>query len=233
MSSFNFWELLSKRPDEEDTRIPGTKKRTRETTKGSRTPTLRGFQGIGSDNDSDNERAGGEMDGQRTGDGTGTAERPLKKLRGATMAVPMQMPVLTPVKTLDEDMDRKPKSTPNHSKNKKNSSSCSHQGKSAPQPPTSVTTQQQQQDSDLLRMLPEEVLHHALGFVGSRTDRFSLQVACKTFRRISNADDMLAKIRLGDSESDKGIILGDDTPGTATAALTPFARAGNLEAVYM
>lgn len=46
---------------------------------------------------------------------------------------------------------------------------------------------------------------------------------------------MLVNIKLGgDVETGKaGIIQEDDTPATTTAALSPFARAGNLEAIYM
>ena len=46
---------------------------------------------------------------------------------------------------------------------------------------------------------------------------------------------MLVGVTLGgDTETERnGIIQEHDTAATAAAALTPFARAGNLEAVYM
>jgi hypothetical protein len=46
---------------------------------------------------------------------------------------------------------------------------------------------------------------------------------------------MLEKVNIsGDVETGKnGIILETDTPSTAAATLSPFARAGNLEALYM
>jgi len=120
-------------------------------------------------------------------------ERPLKKIRGATMAVPVELPQLSP------------------------------------------ETQYPQLRSDLLRMVPEEVVGHVLSFLSSVKDRYALQCTCRQFRRISNSDGMLVHIQLGgDTETGKnGIVQDLDTPATAALALTPFARAGNLEAVYM
>ena len=92
-----------------------------------------------------------------------------------------------------------------------------------------------QLQSDFLRILPEEVVGHVLSFVGSTEDRFSLQTTCTQFRRISNTDHMLVNVKLGgDLENgENGIITEEGTPATAADALTPFARAGNLEAIYM
>ena len=89
--------------------------------------------------------------------------------------------------------------------------------------------------SDLLNMVPDEVVTHILSFCGSVVDRFALQTTCKTFQRISNdSDEMLANIKLGGDVTGKGgIILEEDTPATASSKLTPFAKAGNLEAIYM
>jgi hypothetical protein len=55
------------------------------------------------------------------------------------------------------------------------------------------------------------------------------------FRDISNSDPMLAQVSVaGNFETGKrGIIQDHDTPATAAVALAPFARAGNLEALYM
>lgn len=97
------------------------------------------------------------------------------------------------------------------------------------------TKKEGQTKSDFLSIIPEDVVSHCLSFLGSVEDRFSLQVTCKTFRRISNTDPMLVNVRVGgDPENGKnGIIQDDDTPAKAATALTPYARAGNLEAIYM
>lgn len=89
--------------------------------------------------------------------------------------------------------------------------------------------------SYLLRMVPEEVVGHVLSFLGSTEDRFALQCTCRQFKRISNTDAMLVNVKLGgDLETGKrGIIQEEDTAATAADALTPFARAGNLDAIYM
>jgi hypothetical protein len=104
--------------------------------------------------------------------------------------------------------------------------------------PQSVSTpkkQAQQQGSDFLTKVPEDVVAHCLSFLGTAEDRFALQTTCKLFRDISNSDPMLAQVNVGgDQETGKhGIIQDHDTPATAAAALAPFARAGNLEALYM
>merc|ERR1719162_2833414 len=61
------------------------------------------------------------------------------------------------------------------------------------------------------------------------------QKTCRLFREISNSELMLSNVDVvGDLETGKGgIIQENDTPATASAALAPFARAGNLEALYM
>jgi len=84
-------------------------------------------------------------------------------------------------------------------------------------------------------MIPDEVVGHCLSFLGSTEHRFALQTTCQQFHRISNSDAMLVGVTLGgDTETERnGIIQEHDTAATAAAALTPFARAGNLEAVYM
>lgn len=94
---------------------------------------------------------------------------------------------------------------------------------------------QQQQQSEFLRIIPEDVVSHCLSFLCSVEDRFALQTTCKLFRDVSNSDEMLAKVNVGgDRETGGlGIIQDHDTPATAATALAPFARAGNLEALYM
>ena len=91
------------------------------------------------------------------------------------------------------------------------------------------------QTSDLLNYLPEDVVAHCLSFLGSAEDRFAIQTSCKVFRDISNSDEMLEKVNIsGDPESgEHGIIQETDSPSSAAATLAPFARAGNLEALYM
>jgi len=114
-----------------------------------------------------------------------------------------------------------------------------HGGVPAPLPDllTSATKTEAQGSgkSDFLSIIPEDVVSHCLSFLGSVEDRFSLQTTSKVFRRISNTDPMLVNIRVGgDPKNGKnGIIQDDDTPAKAASALTPFARAGNLEAIYM
>lgn len=92
-----------------------------------------------------------------------------------------------------------------------------------------------QEKSKFLSKIPEDVIAHCLSFVCSVEDRRSLQMTCKLFRDISNTDSMLAKVSVaGNVETGKlGIIQDHDTPATAAAALSPFVRAGNLEALYM
>jgi hypothetical protein len=89
--------------------------------------------------------------------------------------------------------------------------------------------------SDLLRTVPEEVVGYVLSFLGSTEDRFALQTTCTQFKRISDTDDMLVNVKLGGylETGKNGIIQEEYTAATAADALTPFARAGNVEAIYM
>ena len=93
----------------------------------------------------------------------------------------------------------------------------------------------QTQTSEFLNIVPEDAIAHCLSFLGTTEDRFALQTTCKTFRDISNSDSMLENVSVsGDVNTGKnGIILEKDTPATAASTLAPFARAGNLEALYM
>jgi hypothetical protein len=86
-----------------------------------------------------------------------------------------------------------------------------------------------------LQSLPEDVLAHCLSFLGSVEDRFSLQCTSKQFNKISSTDAMMANIQVGGDRNTglHGIIQEHDTPETASESLTPYARAGNLEAMYM
>jgi len=60
-----------------------------------------------------------------------------------------------------------------------------------------TTTTTEHQSSDLLQLLPNDILAQCLSYVGTRTDRFSLQVTCKRFQELSNANSMLAIVQLG------------------------------------
>jgi hypothetical protein len=100
---------------------------------------------------------------------------------------------------------------------------------------TAPKKEQPQHKSDFLSIIPDDVVAHCLSFLGTAEDRFALQTTCKMFRHVSNSDEMLAKVNVGgDKETTKrGIIQDHDTPATAASALSPFARAGNSEALYM
>eukprot|EP00980_Cylindrotheca_fusiformis_P028632 scaffold22620_cov131-Cylindrotheca_fusiformis.AAC.27 len=106
---------------------------------------------------------------------------------------------------------------------------------SVPRTVSGTIKQTQQKGSPFLRKIPEDVVAHCLSFLSGAEDRSSLQMTCKLFRDVSNSDPMLAKVSVaGSLETGKrGIIQDHDTPATAAAALAPFARAGNLEALYM
>jgi hypothetical protein len=89
--------------------------------------------------------------------------------------------------------------------------------------------------SHLLNMIPDDVVNHVLSYCGSTEDRFALQTTCKTFHRISNdCEEILNNVSLGGDVTGKGgIVQEEDTPETAAIKLTPFVKAGNLEAIYM
>jgi len=95
--------------------------------------------------------------------------------------------------------------------------------------------EKKKQTSDLIKKLPSDVVGTCLSFLGSTEDRYALQNTCKLFRDISNSEVMLEKVDIvGDLETGKGGIIQEyDTPASASAALAPFARAGNLQALYM
>jgi hypothetical protein len=89
--------------------------------------------------------------------------------------------------------------------------------------------------SSPLEQLPEDLVAHALSFLGTAQDRFALQCTNKQFQRLSNDASHLAAVQVGGDEETglHGIVLETDTPDSASAKLTPFAMAGNLEALYM
>jgi len=91
------------------------------------------------------------------------------------------------------------------------------------------------QTSDLIDKLPADIVGVCLSFVGSTEDRYALQHTCKLFRDVSNSESMLKQVEIvGNLDTgEAGIIQEHDTPASASAALVPFARAGNLQALYM
>ena len=90
-------------------------------------------------------------------------------------------------------------------------------------------------NSDLLCMVPEEVVGHVISFLGSLQDRFALQCTSRQFHRLSNSDELLAPMGLGGNieTGEGGIFRDEDTIDSAVAKVSIFARAGNLEALYM
>jgi hypothetical protein len=90
-------------------------------------------------------------------------------------------------------------------------------------------------DSDLWKMVPDDVVGHVLSFLGSLQDRFALQCASRQFNRLSNSDEILVLMKLGGNSdtSEGGIFRDNDTVDSAVSKVSIFARAGNLEALYM
>lgn len=86
-----------------------------------------------------------------------------------------------------------------------------------------------------LDLLPDDIVAHALSFLGDVSNRFALQATCQQFHRLSSTPSMMKHIAVGgDPETGMhGIILETDTAASATDKLTPFCAAGNVEAIYM
>ena len=150
-------------------------------------------------------------------DDNGDSDRPRKRFRGQSRIIDVF------VKSLPSSSSSSSSSSPCTSACGKGSTCCSK------------SPAKKGQTSDLIKKLPGDVVAHCLSFLGSTEDRHSLQSTCKLFNKISSADPMLSDVDVfGDLETGKGgIIQETDTPATAAASLEPFARAGNLEALYM
>ena len=90
-------------------------------------------------------------------------------------------------------------------------------------------------DSDLWKMVPDDVVGHVLSFLGSLHDRFALQCTSRQFNRLSNSDEILVSMKLGGNSDTNvgGIFRDNDTVNSAVSKVSIFARAGNLEALYM
>ncbi|KAL3796988.1 hypothetical protein ACHAW5_005023 [Stephanodiscus triporus] len=64
-------------------------------------------------------------------------------------------------------------------------------------PPPATSTSPPSSASPLLRLLPNDALSHCLSYLNTPSDRFGLQVSCRTFRRLSDEEGMLASLELG------------------------------------
>lgn len=86
-----------------------------------------------------------------------------------------------------------------------------------------------------LTSMPDDVIVHCLSFLNSAEERRNIQCTSKQFREFSNSNAMRIGIRVGGDPATglHGILQEDDTPDTAAHKLSPFAVAGNLEAIYM
>jgi len=91
------------------------------------------------------------------------------------------------------------------------------------------------EQSRFLRIVPDDVVGYCLSFLESTKDRHALQCTCRQFRRLSNCNEILVSIELGgDSETGLGGLFSDgDTIDSAVRKVSIFARAGNVEALYM
>jgi hypothetical protein len=75
-------------------------------------------------------------------------------------------------------------------------------GYECPPPPT-MSPSSPSSSSPLLRLLPNDALSHCLSYLNAPSDRFGLQVSCRTFRRLSDEEGMLASLELGGSDDDR------------------------------
>ena len=101
-------------------------------------------------------------------------------------------------------------------------------------PSVQSPTIRQHQESPI-NGLPEDLVANCLSFLNGVEDRHSLQLVNRQFCRISNRPEMRKDIAVGGDRQTglHGILQENDTPETATDALMPFCKAGNLEAIYM
>jgi len=99
----------------------------------------------------------------------------------------------------------------------------------------SESNRTEQAQSLLFLQIPEDVIHHILSFLIDSKDRYSLQLSCRKFRKMSNNTDMMRVLDLGgDPETGCRSILNImETPEQAIEGLFEFARAGNIRALYM
>ena len=88
-----------------------------------------------------------------------------------------------------------------------------------------------QAQSPLLSTIPTELIHLALSFLNTPSDRFALQLTCREFQQISNSSEMLRSLNLnGDHENGKGGFLSaSETPDQAFNRLLKYAVSNNLD----
>ena len=93
----------------------------------------------------------------------------------------------------------------------------------------------EQTQSPLFSSLPEDVVHHVLFFLTDSKERYSIQLTCRKFRKMSNNSEIMRILDLGgDPETGCGSILNNmETSEQAIEGLFEFARAGNVWALYM
>jgi hypothetical protein len=97
--------------------------------------------------------------------------------------------------------------------------------------------------SPLLNRLPSDVLHHALSFIASDpSERPSILRTCKMFHVLANSSEALRNVDLfknhgrilfdfsSSSSYNQGLML---SPSKAVEKLLPFAKCGNVQALYM
>jgi len=88
--------------------------------------------------------------------------------------------------------------------------------------------------SNLMKMIPPDVLSHCLLFL-PQSNRMSLLCVSKDFLRICNSSIFLKNLELGGAplSGHGGFILQSDTRESAVERLYPLFRAGNLTACHM
>jgi len=83
--------------------------------------------------------------------------------------------------------------------------------------------------SPLLKKIPSEVVLHIMTYLTTLTDYNKLQLVCRQFRDLSNNKCVLQSLQI----TKMPIIMEDDGPLDAQTRLYKYAKACNLEALYM
>ena len=90
--------------------------------------------------------------------------------------------------------------------------------------------------SSRLLNLPTELMLRVVSYVGSSSDRLSIQTTCKTLKQVSDRDEILHKLDLvGDLKTGAGSVLGPykNNLSKAISKLREFALLRNLDALYL
>jgi hypothetical protein len=95
--------------------------------------------------------------------------------------------------------------------------------------------EEEKKEKCYIAKLPEDILTNVLSYCSGVSDRFALQCTNKQFKRISDKEEMKIGVEVGGDKKTglHGIVLETDTPESAAVKLRPYAKAGNLEAIYM